>query len=149
MHKTTGVRIDLFLTLLQRRLLAVELADVLFQRSKVFRGLLAPSMTAFLEQAVGFKRENPLPGPADRVSTSVLLRFFFNFIELLANEFYWAQQRSAVAADHCSRFGAWGRGNSESVEPSWESGGCMTLTARIAAHFGRWRGAESQLPTPL
>jgi hypothetical protein len=32
----------------QTRLLAVELADVLFRRSRVFRGLLAPRLAAFL-----------------------------------------------------------------------------------------------------
>lgn len=37
---------------LQVRLLAVELADVLFQRSKVFRGLLAPELTSFLAKTV-------------------------------------------------------------------------------------------------
>ena len=36
----------------QPRLMAVELADVLFQRSRVFRGLLAPDLTTFLAKTV-------------------------------------------------------------------------------------------------
>ena len=36
---------------MQTRLLAVELADVLFRRSRVFRGLLAPRLAAFLVRA--------------------------------------------------------------------------------------------------
>ncbi len=50
-------------TCTQTRLLAVELTDVLFQRSRVFRGLLAPRLTAFLVAAVGYRQEEPLPGP--------------------------------------------------------------------------------------
>lgn len=45
------------------RLLALEVADELFTRSKHFRGLLAPRMTHFLELVVGYKDDNPLPPP--------------------------------------------------------------------------------------
>ncbi len=48
----------------QVRLLALEVCDELFARSKHFRGLLIARFTYFLELVVGYKSENPLPPPA-------------------------------------------------------------------------------------
>ena len=47
----------------QVRLLALEVVDELFGRSKHFRGLLAARFTHFLELVVGYKGEAPLPPP--------------------------------------------------------------------------------------
>lgn len=44
----------------QTRLMAVELTDVLFRRSKVFRGLLAPRLAAFLVSLPQNSRLGPL-----------------------------------------------------------------------------------------
>ena len=49
---------------LQSRLLALELADELFTRSKAFRGMLAPRFSAFLDRTLGFRPEKLLPPPA-------------------------------------------------------------------------------------
>jgi hypothetical protein len=48
----------------QTRLLALELSDELFARSKAFRALLAPRFSAFLDATIGFRAEKPLPPPA-------------------------------------------------------------------------------------
>ena len=48
----------------QARLLALELCDMLFSRSKAFRAALAPKLTQFLELVVGFRPDRPLPPPA-------------------------------------------------------------------------------------
>lgn len=47
------------------RLLALEVCDELFGRSKRFRALLCARLTHALELMVGFKPSNPLPPPAD------------------------------------------------------------------------------------
>lgn len=47
----------------QQRLLGLEIADALFTRSKLFRGMLAPQLTYFLAKTVGFRSEDPLPPP--------------------------------------------------------------------------------------
>ena len=49
---------------MQVRLLALEVCDELFGRSKHFRALLTSRLTHFLELVVGHKTENPLPPPA-------------------------------------------------------------------------------------
>ncbi|KAF8060617.1 RPL32A [Scenedesmus sp. PABB004] len=48
----------------QTRLLALELCDVLFARSKRFRALLAGQFSAFVALAVGHRPDAPLPPPA-------------------------------------------------------------------------------------
>eukprot|EP00803_Ostreobium_quekettii_P003283 evm.model.scf_241.5 EVM.evm.TU.scf_241.5 scf_241:60207-63589(-) len=57
------------------RLLAVQICDELFQRSKAFRGMVAPFFQQFLELSTGHVRDNPLPGPtneADELRTHAL-----------------------------------------------------------------------------
>ena len=49
----------------QVRLLAVDVCDELFMRSKAFRDLVSPSFDRFLQLAVGYRSRDPLPGPAD------------------------------------------------------------------------------------
>lgn len=57
--------------LLQVRLLALELSDELFPRSKLFRALLSARFTQFLELVVGLKAGTPLPPP---ISAATALR---------------------------------------------------------------------------
>lgn len=49
---------------LQVRLLALELLDVLFTRSRLFRALVATKFSNILELVVGFRSDHPLPPPA-------------------------------------------------------------------------------------
>lgn len=46
------------------RLLALEVCDELFSRSKHFRSLLSARLTHVLELTVGHRADNPLPPPA-------------------------------------------------------------------------------------
>ena len=48
---------------MQTRLLAVQLASDLFERSGLFRMLTATNFTEFLEQTIGFRQSKPLPDP--------------------------------------------------------------------------------------
>ncbi|KAH9311930.1 hypothetical protein KI387_026965 [Taxus chinensis] len=52
----------------QVRYLTLLIIDELFSRSKLFRSLWVQSLPRFLLLSVGFRREHPLPPPADRAS---------------------------------------------------------------------------------
>lgn len=41
----------------------MEICDELFKRSRAFRSLMAANFLGFLEAAVGFRADRPLPGP--------------------------------------------------------------------------------------
>ena len=53
---------------MQTRLHVLELCDQLMQRSKAFRQLLSQEFTLFLELCLGFRPDNPLPGPPARAA---------------------------------------------------------------------------------